>query len=139
MRSNIARTCGSGSVPRSSARGSALVTCRAPGRLSGRGTATACGDATDAELLQRRQEVDHLLELLRVLPLKLRVRGHRRGRIDERAGDRLAGESRPHLGQLGPDLVSVLADLVAAETPRRRGHALARLIAGRLHGDLRGR
>src|SRR5829696_9958878 len=115
MRSNIARTCGSASVPRSSIWGSALMACRAPCRLSGRRTATAGSDAADAELLQRRQEVDHLLELLRILPLKLRVRGHRRGRIDERAGDRLAGESHPHLGQLGPDLVSVLADLVAAE------------------------
>src|SRR3954471_17396597 len=64
MRSNIASTCGS---------------ARRPAELMPRG------------LLQARQEVDELVELLGVLLLQRRERRHRRGRGDQRPRERPAG------------------------------------------------
>src|SRR5215210_12429 len=97
MRSNIARTCSSGRVP--AAPGPAIR----PLLMS-------------RPLLERAEEVDQLVELLRVVLAELRVRGHRRGRVDERARDRLARQPCADLRELraGP-AVAVLADLVAAQ------------------------
>src|SRR4051812_12782917 len=111
MRSNIASTCGS---------------ARRPAELMPRG------------LLQAREESHELLELLRVLLLERSERRHRRGRVEQRARDRLTPEARPDLSKRRPGSgVAVLADLVAAQTAGRRRHLLALLVARRdLHVDL---
>src|SRR3954467_12344205 len=104
MRSNIASTCGSARVPRPAA-------------------------FTTRELLQRRQEVDELVELLGVLLLHRRERRHRRRGVHERARDRLAAEPSPDFGERRPrSAVAVLADLVAREAARGRSDVLALLV-----------
>src|SRR3954447_23578184 len=111
MRSNIASTCGSASGPE---------------ELMRRG------------LLQARQEVDELVELLGALLLQRREGRHRRRRVDERPRNRLAAKARPDLGQGRPGAsVAVLADLVAAEAARGRRDVLAlRILRRHLHVDL---
>src|SRR4051812_11905637 len=111
MRSNIASTCGS---------------ARRPAELMRR------------RLLEARQERDELVELLGALLLQGPERRHRRRRVDERPRDRLTPEARPDIGQRRPgSRVSVLTDLVAAETAGRRRDVFAPLVLGRhLHADL---
>src|SRR5919201_4508719 len=104
MRSNIARTCCSGSVP---ARDPLVV-------MRGEGSRRALLAA-----LELGQERDHVLELLRVALLEGRERGHGRGGVDQRPGDRLPGHAVRDVGELRPGaVVAVLADLVAGPTPR---------------------
>src|SRR5213592_5209001 len=111
MRSNMASTCGSASRP--------AVLIR-------------------IVLLEARQEVDELVELLRVLLLQRGERRHRRSRVDERARDRLTPQARADVGQGRPRAcVAVLSDLVAAEAAGRRRDILALLVLWRdLHVDL---
>src|SRR3954447_1551773 len=104
MRSNIARTCASGRVPR----GDSVMSLRLVGA-------------------QRRHEVDELVELLRVLALERRVGGHRRGRVRQSASDRVLAEPVADLGQIGTERVAVLTDLVAGETARGGRRSLALL------------
>src|SRR5437762_12416846 len=108
MRSNIARTCVSGSVP---------AAWPAIGVASGPSVAA----------LERGDVADQLVELLRLLLLELREVGHERGRIQERSRDRLAAEPVADLGEVGAERVAVLADLVAAEAAGGRHHLLALL------------
>src|SRR5438105_5644605 len=121
MRSNIARTWSSGRVPPRAA--------ATPPSVMGR---------TGLALPERAQEVDQLVELLGVLLAQLLERRHGRSRVDQRAGDGLAGQTRADGRQLrSRPVVAVLADLVAAKTARRCGHGAALLVLGRdLHVDL---
>src|SRR4051812_20156550 len=115
MRSNIACTCGSESVP-----------LRGPP-----------GVPLTARLLQRAQEVDELVELLRVLLLQPRERWHRCGRVDERARDGGLGKVACDVGEVRARAgVAVLADAVAALAARRREHRGALLVL-RWHSDRR--
>src|SRR5215203_3829184 len=108
MRSNIACTCVSGNVPDAGAP-----------PLTGQLLVVA---------LQRRDVRDQLVELVGLL-LAQRLEGrHRRGRVDQRPGDRVLAEPVPDVGQVGPERVAVLADLVAAETAGRGGDLLALLV-----------
>src|SRR4051794_12561994 len=110
MRSNIARTWGSDSLPRVSAGAAVLMTA----------------------LLQAREEVDECVELLRVLLLEGDERRHRRGGVHERARDRVPRQPSANVRQLGPRPgVAVLSDLVAALAARLRGHGSALLVLGR--------
>src|SRR3954452_19200810 len=105
MRSNIASTCGS---------------ARRPEELMPRG------------LLQARQEIDELVELLRIVLLQGRERRHRRGRGYEGAGDGLLCPPRADRGGGGPGArVAVLPDLVAAEAAGRGDRVLAPLVLRR--------
>src|SRR5215203_2490075 len=115
MRSNIAFTCVSGSVPDA-------------------GVPTV----TSALLASQRCDVlDELLELLGVLLLKRPVRRHRRGGVHERARDRGHAEPVADVGEVRAEGVAVLADLVAAEAAGRGHHLLAALEApGRRLVDL---
>src|SRR5215212_3748008 len=100
MRSNIAWTWGSESVP---LRASLMRV-----------------------LLQRAEVVDERLEVLRLALLEARVRRHRRGRVDQRALDRLARKVAGDVGEVRPRArVAVLAHAVAAEAAGRRHHVLA--------------
>src|SRR4051795_6516405 len=111
MRSNIARTWGSDSLPRVSAGAAVLMT----------------------DLLEAREKVDESVELLGVLLLKVGERRHRGRGIHERAGDRVARQSRPDMGQVrARPGVAVLADLVAALTTRLGRHRLPPRV---LRGD----
>src|SRR3954470_10945000 len=93
MRSNIAWTWGSESVP---LRASLM-----------RG------------LLQRSEIADERLEVLRLTLLQARVRRHRCRRVDQRALDRLAREVSRDLCQVRPWAgVAVLADAVTAQAAR---------------------
>src|SRR5690242_15629719 len=76
MRSNIARTCGSESLPLVSAGAGAVM----------------------AELPERRKEVDELVELLRVLLLERAEGRHRRRGVDQRARDRVTRQPRADVG-----------------------------------------
>src|SRR5919107_5093134 len=101
MRSNIAWTCGSESVP-----------LRAP-------------PAEEVEfttrLLERAEVVDQLFELRRVALLEARVRRHRRGRVDQRARDRLARQVPRDVREVRAGArVAVLAHAVTAEAAGRR-------------------
>src|SRR3954469_10289794 len=108
MRSNIAWTCGSESVP-----------LRAPPAEVG---------LIGATLLQRPEVVDQLVELLRVALLEAGVGGHRRRGVHERAGDRLARQPAGDVRERGAGPgVAVLAHPVAAEAARRGHHVLAAL------------
>src|SRR4051794_40648877 len=121
MRSNIARTWPSGSVPVRAADdgmgdGSAAAVCtllrvRAGARL---GLAA-----------QRREELDESGLLLGGQPGEGR---HRRRRVLERAQDRPRQELVADVRQVRPrPLVAVLADLVAGEAAGLRDHELAGL------------
>src|SRR5437764_7742076 len=104
MRSNIARTWGSERLPLVSAGAGAVMT----------------------GLLELREEVDELVELLRILLLQGDEGRHGSRGVDERAGDRVAGQPRPDVGEVRPGAgVAVLADLVAALAARLRRHQLA--------------
>src|SRR3954470_12642536 len=107
MRSNIARTWFSGSVP------------------------AACADIGVAALvvpaLERGYVADQLVELLRLLLLQPLEVGHERRRVDQRAGDRLAAEAVADVGQVGTEGVAVLTDLVAAQAAGGGHHFLAAL------------
>src|SRR3954470_11137524 len=115
MRSNIAWTCGSGSVP-----GAGILGLTA---------------------LEGPEVVHELLELLRVLLPERRERGHRSRRVDQRPSDGGPRQARADLGEVGAgSRVPVLADPVAAEAARRRHDVLAALVVGgRLEVDLRRR
>src|SRR5918992_3757909 len=91
MRSNIARTCVSGSRPDAE-------------ELTGLVLALERGDV-----------LDQLVELLRAVLLELPVGRHRRGRVDQRARDRVGPEPVADLGQVRAERVPILADLVAGE------------------------
>src|SRR4051812_2106843 len=93
MRSNMARTCASGRVPRG---GGSVMSLWLVGA-------------------ERRDEADELVELLRVLALERRVGRHRRGGIEKRAGDRVLAEPVADGGQVRAERVAVLANLVARE------------------------
>src|SRR3954471_19412546 len=100
MRSNIAWTWGSESVP---LRASLM-----------RG------------LLQRSEIADERLEVLRLTLLQARVRRHRCRRVDQRALDRLAREASRDLREVRPRPgVAVVAHAVTAEAARRGHHVLA--------------
>src|SRR3954471_2628426 len=115
MRSNIARTCGSSRVP--GAR---------PPRLVIR--ARLLESALVARPAQLPEERDEIVELLRRALLQARERRHRRGRVDERARDRLRRQARGDVGQLRPRaVVAVLADLVACQAAGLADDQLARL------------
>src|SRR5919106_3125078 len=106
MRSNIARTWRSSRVP--GARPPRLVMWA---RLLE--SALVAGPAKLAE------ERDEVLELLRRGLLQPGERRHRRGRVDERARDRLRRQARGDVGQLrSRPVVAVLADLVARQAAR---------------------
>src|SRR4051794_20105387 len=103
MRSNIACTWGSG---------------RVPGAGMPRLTA-----------LERPQVIHEVVELLGVLLPEAREGGHRRRRVDQRAGDRRPREPRADVREVraGPG-VAVLTDAVAAEAAVRRRDVLATLV-----------
>src|SRR5918999_3511432 len=115
IRSNIARTCGSERVPAAEER------VAAGGSLIDR----------SAELLERGDVVDQLVELLGLVLSEARVGGHRRGGVHEGACDGVSLQPLADLGERRPERVAVLADLVAAEAARRRRHLLALLELGR--------
>src|SRR3954454_20175407 len=128
MRSNIARTCGSSRVP--GARPPRLVI-----------PATLLGSLAAAEL---PEEGDQRVELVRRGALQPGERRHRRGRVDERARDRLRWQAGGDISQVGArPVVAVLADLVAGEAARLADDELALLELGErraaLGGDARGR
>src|SRR5947208_1234025 len=103
-RSNIARTWGSESLPLVSAGAGAVMT----------------------ELLELREEVDELVELLRIALLQSDERRHRRRGVHERAGDRVARQACPDVGEVRTGAgVAVLADLVAALAARFGRHEFA--------------
>src|SRR5438128_834162 len=107
MRSNIACTCGSGSVPLR-ARPAEVGLMRL--------------------LPERTQVVDQVVELLRALLLEVHERRHRRRGVDERAGDRRLRKRRADLRQVRTrPRVAVVADAMAAEAARVRNHELAGL------------
>src|SRR5215218_8569327 len=110
MRSNIARTCGSGSVP-----------------------------VELTPLAERGEVLDELAELLRILLRETAVRRHRRRRVEQRPPDRGRSEPVADLGQLRPRPgVSVVADPVAAKAAGGCRDAPARLQTRRgLELDLR--
>src|SRR5690349_16961113 len=117
MRSNIARTCGSSKVPEA-APPAATWPCR-----------SVIGPSALVAAVERAEEVHEIVELLRVVLLEAAVRRHRRGRVLERAADRLAWQALADLGQFrARPGVPVLADLVAAETAGGRHHVLAVLV-----------
>src|SRR5437764_6786949 len=119
MRSNIARTWSSGSVPpREAATRSALIS-----------------------LPERAQEVDELGELLGVALAQCRERRHRGSRVEQRPSDRLLWQPRADLRELGTRAgVAVVADLVAPQAAGRRRDGLAGLEARRdAHLDRRRR
>src|SRR3954452_1106282 len=134
MRSNIARTCPSGSVPeRAAAEGisprSRSGAVAAFGTLPDVPAATllALSPRTVACLLtaQRGEEVHEVLLLLIGQAGEGR---HRRGRILERAFDGPRQQLVADVGQLrARAAVAVLADLVAGEAARLRHHELAGL------------
>src|SRR6476659_1740575 len=111
MRSNMASTCGSASRP------AVLI---------------------ERVLLEARQEVYELVELLGTLLLQGREGRHWRSRIHERPCDRLAAQARADRCQRRPRAgVAVLADLVAGQAARGGGDLLAALVLWRnLQGDL---
>src|SRR5579875_2064121 len=105
MRSNIARTCGSGSTPGASEPRSATDWAR------------AVMQRDQPWLLQHGQEVDQVLELLGILLLEALERRHRGRRVDERRGDRLRSHAVADLGERRPGaVVAVVPDDVAGET-----------------------
>src|ERR1051326_547775 len=112
MRSNIARTCGSESLPLVSAGAGAVM----------------------VELPERRKEVDELVELLRVLLLERAEGRHRCRGVDERARDRVARQAGADVREVrSRPRVAVLTDLVAALAAGLRGHELAgRVLRRRL-------
>src|SRR5690349_1942111 len=116
MRSNIARTWGSESLP--------LVSTGAGAVMAG--------------LPELREKVDELDELLRVLLLQSPERRHRRGGAGPRARDRVAGQAAAAVREVRRrSRVAVLADLVAALTTRLGCDQLAgRVLRRRLQGDL---
>src|SRR3954454_24260620 len=115
MRSNIARTWASGRVPAVTC-GSLLVGLRSEG-----------GD-----------ELDQLIELLRLGLSQLGVRRHRWRGVDQRALDRVLAEAVADVAQIWPQRVPVFAHLVAAQAARCRHHPLPLLEPGRdLEIDLR--
>src|SRR5438309_10206983 len=90
MRSNIARTWSSGRVP----------------------PREAASLPTLTPLPERAQEVDELVELLGAALLELRVRGHRRGGVEQRARDRLLRQPRADVRERrAGSRVAVVADL----------------------------
>src|ERR671936_2849525 len=116
MRSNIARTCVSGSVPAAWPAMKGLVAA-----------------------LERGDVADELVKLLRLLLAQPGEVGLEGGRVQERAGDRLAAEPVADLGEVGPQRVAVLAHLVAAEAARGGHHLLTLLELGLgLERDLAG-
>src|SRR5450759_632819 len=84
MRSNIARTCTASSRPAEDPRAAGSPPCSA---------------GMVGTLLQLREEFDDRVELLR---RQVPERGHRRGRVDQRAGDPLLLKPRADVRQLGP-------------------------------------
>src|SRR3954454_21381803 len=123
MRSNIARTCGSSRVP--GARPPRLVM-----------PATLLGSLAAAKLPQER---DERVELVRRGALQPGERWHRRGRVDERARDRLGRQTRRDVGEVrARAVVAVLADLVARQAARLADHELALLVLGERRAALRG-
>src|SRR3954447_13303541 len=92
-------------------------------------------------LLQTRQEVDELVELLGVRLLERRERRHRWSRVDQGSGDRLAPQPRADVREGRPrPRVAVLADLVTAKAAGGRHRIFALLVLrGHLHVDLRRR
>src|SRR4051794_27645953 len=101
MRSNIARTCVSGSVP--------LRAVPTPPREA----------SVIRRLPQGAEEVHQLVEPLWALLLKTHERGHWRGGVDQRARDCLPRQPRADVRQVRAwARVAVLADLVAAEAAR---------------------
>src|SRR3954452_4661644 len=125
MRSNIARTESAGSVP---VPAPLYRRSLAAGRL-----AAAATLALDAALLraalQRREEVDER----RLLVLgQVPERGHRGGRVLERAADRALLELVTDVGEVRTRaVVAVLTDLVAGEAAGLGRDQLALLEAGR--------
>src|SRR3954452_10611753 len=115
MRSNMARTWVSGRVPAACA----AMKLRLP------------------PALERGHVTDELVELLRLLLLEpLEVR-HEGGRVHQRPGDRLAPEPVTDVGQVRPERVAVLSDLVAAEAAGGGHYLLPPLELGvRLQRDL---
>src|SRR5918995_3234382 len=114
MRSNIARTCPSSSVPG-----------LGPATLGGVGTGLRVA-ALALELAEERDEI--LLLLLR----QLGVGRHRRRRVLQRAHDRRLRQHAAYVSQLrSRPVVAVLADLVAREAAGLGGHQLAGLVLGR--------
>src|SRR5829696_1909098 len=118
MRSNIARTCASGSVPE-----------RAP-------AAPATGDLLAA--LELPEVRHHGVELLGLVLLQRAEGRHGRRRVDERARDALGGEPVGDLREVWAGAaVAVLADLVAGKAARLGGHLLALLVLALLLGRQR--
>src|SRR3954465_15630894 len=101
MRSNIARTSASGRVP-----------------------AVTCGELLVGLRSERGDELDELTELLRLRLAQLGVGRHRRGRVDERALDRVLAQAVADVGEIWPQCVPVFAHLVTAQAARRRHHLL---------------
>src|SRR3954452_23668936 len=122
MRSNIARTCFSGSVP-----------VAAP--------PTASSPLSLTALSKRSEELNEFVELLRVVLGEPAVRRHRRRRVEQGPANRGRSEARSDLRQRRARAGgAVLADPVAAQTARRRGDRFAGLVLRRdLQSDLRRR
>src|SRR5215218_1277878 len=108
MRSNIARTCGSSSVPVA-------------------GVASVLPPfAVMPALLELAEERDERLELLGLLLGKRLERRHRRRRVAQRLRDRRGGQHGADLAQVrAGTVVAVLTDLVAGKAARLSGHQLA--------------
>src|SRR5215210_3022322 len=97
MRSNIACTWPSGRVPLAASPASGVTRLLLLVRL------------------QRGDVLDQLVELVGLLLPERLVGGHRGRGVHERARDRLLAEAVPYVGEVRPDRVAVVADLVAAE------------------------
>src|SRR6185312_15254157 len=112
MRSNIARTCGSSSVPVAGS-DSLVPPC-------------AVMRAFPTALLELAEERDERSELRGLRLGEALERRHRRGRVAQRLRDRGCGQRPADLRQVRPGpVVAVLADLVAGEAARLRNDELS--------------
>src|SRR5271169_2207701 len=112
IRSNMARTWGSGRVPLAPLSG-------VPGRSvlpAGEGALAVIVPRSPAGLLELGQEGDEVVELVRVLLRQAGEGRHRRRGVAQRRRDRLRSEDRSDVGQgrAGP-VVAVGADHVAGQ------------------------
>src|SRR5450755_4974630 len=110
IRSNIACTCGSSSVPGAPRSAEDALAVTGPPR----------------PLLKLGEEADEVVELLRILLGQALERRHRGGRVVQSLRDRGRAQLGSDVGQLrSGSVVAVLAELVAGQAARLADHELA--------------